>query len=308
MVNFILGTWQIVPSHGFWSGQDIQESESLLSYAIRSNITAFDTAQSYGQGRTEQVLGKILSRFPSKEFTIDTKIMPTTKDPLEVVKISLNRLHTTKINRLYLHWPQTGFDNASFIAKFGVLKKMGIIEKIGLCNAPLDFLKSIVSQLEEKNIVLDCLQMPISLLWTRDLDGLVAFCHEKKIELVSYSPLGMGILSGKYRSANELNDARTSLFCFKDPCKKALDDLLAVLQEIALSYNVSCAQVALAWTASCGVDTVILGARNSNQLKSNVEALSFKLQDAQFLALKKAGDNLAQCSKDICSNIFSYTW
>ncbi len=308
MVNFILGTWQVVPSHGFWSGQNIKESEALLSYAVHSDIRAFDTAQSYGKGQTEQLLGKVLSRFPSVKFDIDTKIMPTTKNPLDVVKTSLNRLRTTKINRLYLHWPKTGFDNASFIAKFGLLKEKGMIEKIGLCNAPLDFLKNTVSSLEKENIRLDCLQMPISLLWTRALDELVAFCREKSIELVSYSPMGMGILSGKYRSANELNDARASLFCFKGPCRKALDNLLEVLKEVASYYNISCAQVALAWTASCGIDTVILGARNQEQLKANVEALSFKLQESHFLALKKAGDCLAQCSKDVCSNIFSYTW
>lgn len=308
MANFILGTWQIVPTNGFWSGQDVQESEFLLSYAVHSNITAFDTAQSYGKGRTEQVLGKILSRFPSKSFEVDTKIMPTTKEPLEVVKTSLNRLRIPKINRLYLHWPKTGFDNISFLEKFENLKKMGMIEKIGLCNAPLDFLQSVVCQLEKENVKLDCVQMPISLLWTRDLDGLVDFCHEKEIELVSYSPLGMGILSGKYSNTNKPNDERSSLFCFKEPCKKALSNLLAVLNEISLSYNVPCSQVALAWTASCGVDTVILGARNREQLKTNVNALSFKLPQTQFLELKKAGDVLAQCSTEVCDNIFSYNW
>ncbi|MBR4476995.1 MAG: aldo/keto reductase, partial [Spirochaetales bacterium] len=65
-----LGTWQVTPSDGFWTDQDPSSGESLLSTAVRLGVTCFDTAQSYGKGRTEQVLGKILRRFPDRKFVV----------------------------------------------------------------------------------------------------------------------------------------------------------------------------------------------------------------------------------------------
>ncbi|MBQ7509157.1 MAG: aldo/keto reductase, partial [Spirochaetales bacterium] len=76
-----LGTWQIAPSDGFWTGQDISESEAVVSAAVRAGIRGFDTARSYGKGKAEQTLSKILRRFPDIPFRVDTKIMPSAKDP-----------------------------------------------------------------------------------------------------------------------------------------------------------------------------------------------------------------------------------
>ncbi len=106
-MEFYLGTWQVAPSDGFWTDQDISESEKVISQAVRMGICGFDTAQSYGKGRSEQTLAKVLRRFrslskpsnvssvskptkpssfskPSKTFQIDTKVMPSTKSVLEI--------------------------------------------------------------------------------------------------------------------------------------------------------------------------------------------------------------------------------
>lgn len=308
MMDFILGTWQYAPSDGFWCNQDPLENERLLSQAVRMGIRSFDTAQSYGKGRTEQLLGKILSRFPNEDFKVDTKIMPTTKDPLDLVRLSLSRLRVQRLNRLYLHWPRTGFNAAMFIERMAKCKDIGLVEKVGICNAPLDYLGNLWKGLEGRSVALDCLQVPVSLLWTRDLDDTLAFCHDHGIEVVAYSPMGMGLLSGKYEKACYLDDARADLFCFKGPCLGAFERLLGTLKEVAFAHNVSCSTIALAWTASCGVNTIILGARSLDQLKANVSALDMHLDEGEFLALKQAGDELATCSRQVCDNIFSYKW
>lgn len=308
MSGFILGTWQCAPSDGFWCNQNPFESERLLGQAVRMGIRFFDTAQSYGKGRTEQLLGKVLSRFPNESFAVDSKIMPTTKEPLELVKLSLSRLKVQRLNRLYLHWPRTGFDAVSFIERMAECKDIGLVEKIGICNAPLEYLGNLWRGLDGKGVALDCLQVPVSLLWTRDLDDTLAFCHDHGIEVVAYSPMGIGLLSGKYEKPEDLGDARTNLFCFKEPCFAAYGRLLETLKEVASAHNVSCSTIALAWTASCGVDFVILGARNKAQLESDISALDMRLDSGEFLELKRAGEELARCSLKVCDNIFSYNW
>lgn len=308
MTNFILGTWQCVPSDGFWNNQDSLESERLIGQAVRKGVVSFDTAQSYGKGRTEQLLGKVLSRFPNESFEVDSKIMPTTKEPLELVKLSLSRLKVQRLNRLYLHWPRTGFDAVSFIERMTECKDIGLVEKIGICNAPLEYLGNLWRGLGGKGVALDCLQVPVSLLWTRDLEDTLAFCKDQGIEVVAYSPMGMGLLSGKYEKAGDLGDARTNLFCFKEPCVGAYGRLLETLKEVALAHNVPCSAIALAWTVSCGVDHVVIGARNVEQLESDISALDIHLDEGEILALKQAGDELAECSRQVCDNIFSYKW
>lgn len=301
MSKIILGTWQTVPSDGFWIDQEPADSEKLLSFAIHQGFTSFDTAQGYGKGRAEQLLGKIMSHFPQKEFEIDTKIMPSAKEPLNLVRQSLSRLRINSLNRLYLHWPRTGFEVDAFIKQMAALKAAGLVKKIGICNTPLEYLKNL-------NAPLDCLQIPISLLWTRDLKETLSYCKEREIEVVAYSPLGMGLLSGKYTASADLKDARANLFCFKEPCYKPFLNLLGTINEIATSKNVSCASVALAWVEASGVEAILLGVRSKEQLLSNVEALKLTLDRTEYETLTKAATELDYESRKICNNIFSYNW
>ncbi|HKM06760.1 MAG TPA: aldo/keto reductase, partial [Sphaerochaeta sp.] len=105
-----LGCWQFGPSFGFWNGQDQSDSVRVLHKALRDNIRHFDTAASYGNGRSEQLLGHQLKRFSKtigrEELTIATKIMPKSPSLVrkDVIK-SLSRLCTPYIDILYLHWP-----------------------------------------------------------------------------------------------------------------------------------------------------------------------------------------------------------
>ncbi len=301
MSKIILGTWQTVPSDGFWTDQEASKSEKLLSFAIHQGFTSFDTAQGYGKGRAEQLLGKVLSHFPSKTFEVDSKIMPSSKEPLELVNQSLSRLRLKSLNRLYLHWPKTGFDVNSFIGKMRDLKDLGLVKKIGISNTPLEYLKNLDTDI-------DCLQIPVSLLWTRDLEETLSYCKEHSIEVISYNALGMGLLSGKYTASSDLTDARASLFCFKEPCYKPFLNLLAVLKEIADARNVSSATVALAWVVSTNVDYILMGVRSQEQLLDNLESLKFTLNCVELEALNKAAYNLDQESRKVCNNLFSYNW
>ena len=326
-MEFYLGTWQVAPSDGFWTDQDISESEKVISQAVRMGICGFDTAQSYGKGRSEQTLAKVLRRFssvtsvssfsnftkptsfikpssfskPSKTFQIDTKVMPSTKSVLEIFKISQTRLSPFSIDCLYLHWPRSGFDHVAFLRQMEDLRAQGLICKVGICNMPLKDLKGVVAS----GIVVDRIQIPLSLLWTRDLAETKAFCKENNIRIAAYSPTGMGLLSGKYKDSSDLSDNRAGMFCFREGCHRQYLELLELLKEISEAHKTSCTKVALAWTASQKPDIILIGARNTEQLKQNLSD-PVSLTETELSDLSAAAQKLDEKSRKLCSNIFSY--
>ena len=298
-----LGTWQVSPSDGFWTNQDPSCGESLLSAAVRLGVTCFDTAQSYGKGRTEQVLGKILRRFPDRKFVVDTKIMPSSKKAIDTMKPSLNSLSDINIDCLYLHWPSSIFDCADYLRQMSEVKESGLCRKVGVCNLPLEVLSEYVSS----GVRIDRIQRPVSLLWSRELTETLAFCRQHGIEVAAYSPTGMGLLSGKYRKSSDLTDARADLFCFDSRCIGAFRDLLSVLGAVAGSHGCSYTAVSLAWVRHMNPDILILGARDTDQLRQNLES-DVRLTDSEISDLDLASHKLDKASQGVCENIFSYKW
>ena len=298
-----LGTWQVTPSDGFWTDQDPSSGESLLSTAVRLGVTCFDTAQSYGKGRTEQVLGKILRRFPDRKFVVDTKIMPSSKKAIDTLKPSLNSLSELNIDCLYLHWPSSIFDCADYLRQMSEIKESGLCKKVGVCNLPLEMLSEYVSS----GVRIDRIQRPVSLLWSRELSETFAFCRQHGIEVAAYSPTGMGLLSGKYQKSSDLTDARADLFCFDSRCIGAFQDLLSVIRADADKHGCSCTAVSLAWVRHKGPDILILGARNQDQLRQNLET-NVSLSESEISDLDLASQKLDEASRTVCENIFSYKW
>lgn len=303
-MDICLGTWQIAPSDGFWQDQDIKRSEEVLTKAVRLGIRHFDSAQSYGKGRSEQTLCKILSRFKDQDFVIDTKIMPSSKNISDILKVSQDRLKGLGIERLYLHWPRTGFDNTALLSAMAELKDNGLVRKIGVCNMGLEELKRIL----DAGIVIDTFQRPLSLLWTRDWEESLEFCHCHGIEVATYSPLGMGLLSGRYRNSYNLPDARSTLFCFDKRCHNEYLKVLDTLSLVASKNNMTMTDASLCYVASKKPDILLLGARSTSQLESNLEALKKSLDEDSLLALDEVSLELDNASRSVCSNIFSYDY
>ena len=133
------------------------------------------------------------------------------------------------------------------------------------------------------------------------------FCREKGIGVAAYSPSGMGLLSGKYRSREDLRDARAGLFCFNGKCIGAYHDLLDLIQETAKNNGTECTDVALSWVKSQNPDIVLLGARNVGQLEHNLSS-RLELTEREFSDLNAAAALLDKAGRDVCDNIFSYDW
>lgn len=294
----VLGTWQAAPSDGFWTKQDTLSSERTIACAVRHGITTFDCAQSYGNGRAEQILSKVLSRYPNRSFFIDTKIMPSSRPVRELVEKSLVRLKRSSLNRLYLHWPSSLFDWEDMLTQMNSLKSEGLIARVGVCNLSLAQLKDLCS-----GIHIDTFQRPFSLLWSREYEETRTFCSEHGIELAVYSPLGAGLLSGKYRTPADFEDStdrRRDFFCFDPSC---IDFFHALLDTPGFSGD-----NALRWTASRKPDLLLLGCRTQDQVEENLRALETPIDPDLSARLTRAADTLAEKAALICDNMFSYNW
>lgn len=300
-----LGCWQFGPSFGFWEDQDQGESVRLLHWALRASIRHFDTASSYGNGTSEQLLGHQIRRFSStinrSDITIATKIMP--KTPALVGKDlqkSLARLCTSYIDILYLHWPSKKADLLGILDTMAELTTTGVIRSLGLSNFPLSLLPSF------KDYPISYVQTPCSLLWTKDKDELLSYCTQQSIALVGYSPLGLGLLSGKYPTAP--SDSRKNLFVFSKRSFPAYQDLYAILEKIAENHQRPMAQIALAWALKQGFDVLLLGARTKAQLQENVASLSCELTKNEHDMLQEASLLLAATLDDDQDNLFGHRW
>ena len=183
------------------------------------------------------------------------------------------------------------------------LKNKGQINKVGICNMPLEDLKKTVSD----GFKPDRIQIPLSLLWTRDISETKAFCMENNIQICAYSPTGMGLLSGKYRESKDLHDARKDMFCFKDNCHKQFLDLLETIKKTADTHKTTCTKVALTWTAAQEPDIILIGARNTEQLQQNLSD-QITLTETELSDLTTAAQKLDEASRSVCTNIFSYRW
>ena len=155
---------------GCWAfGQDLWQQEQsnsikTIHYALRLGIRDFDTAQSYGKGKSEQVLTQQLRRFSNEinrsELSIATKItLPHKTDQIKtLVSRSLKRMELTYLDILYIHWPDSKKELAPYLKELLILKEQKLIKAIGLSNFTLPLLKEAYT-----TTPIDYIQIPLSL-------------------------------------------------------------------------------------------------------------------------------------------------
>ncbi len=296
--DLALGSWQFGPSHGFWTGGSVQASRLTISAAYKAGIRHFDTAPAYGNGLAEQLLGSVLS---GKSVHIDTKFMPKHPSLVEQdVQKSLDRLKTTSINTLYLHWPSSTVDLRPIVQAATRLIERGMIHNLGLSNTPL----SLVQTLQDLPITF--LQVPCSLLWTRGLKEYKQYAKEQGISLVGYSPLGLGLLSGKY--PERPNDRRGDLYVYQEKAYPVYRELLELLSFLANRKGMSMVQLALVWSQNQDFARILIGARSPEQLQPLLETNSFSLDEGEKKLLDEVAGRLQACAPPSWDNLFGHRW
>ena len=280
----IMGTWQTGKS--MWTGIDDAHSEKAIQAAMDAGVTTFDTAEVYGNGHSEKVLGKaignqrnkvqILSKVFSNHLKYDQVITACNR--------SLKNLDTDYLDLYQIHWPPGSFGAKPVPLEETMqalvdLKDQGKIRAIGVSNFSLDQLKE-VSALGP----IDSLQPPYSLLWRHVETDTLAWCWEKGITILAYSPMAQGLLTGKFGPDHqfEKGDHRSSNRLFQPDIYPLVQRALDELRPISASKGITMAQLALAWVVAKPGVCAIAGARNPEQSADNAQAAEVAFSTAEL--------------------------
>jgi aryl-alcohol dehydrogenase-like predicted oxidoreductase len=292
-----LGTWQFTAD---WGEPDVAKCRAVIRRALELGINFFDTAQAYGFGRAEEILGEALAqevKMRRAEIFIATKGgMRITSDGRLVrdstpawlragLEDSLRFLNTDYVDLYQLHWPDP---TIPFSETAGLLRQFveeGKVRYIGVSNFD-------VGQMVEfgKGHELDTLQPPYSLLRRDVAAEILPYCAEHNIGVLVYSALAHGLLGGnlQYDEKFPANDWRSTSPNFEGPAFRKNLGVVQRLKELAKERGCSTAQLAVAWVLShSAVHVAIMGARSPEKLDGTAAAASIRLSPEDLQTIEE---------------------
>ena len=294
-------------AQGFWSvmgGLQQADVNAIIRESFDQGINFFDTANVYSFGQSERLLGQGIKEcgLPRDQIVVATKstgIMDETPNGrgqsryhiFNEVDASLKRLQLDHIDLYQLHGfdPLTPFEET--LSALNDLVRMGKVRTIGLCNmAAWQIMKALGISRQKGWQEFATVQAYYSIAG-RDLEReVVPLIEDQKLGLMVWSPLAGGYLSGKFQRHGEApTGARRSTFDFPPLDKGRAYSCIDVMAPIANLHQVSIAQVALAWLLSKkAVSSIIIGARNADQLKDNIAASKLILSAEDLQSLDQA--------------------
>lgn len=282
----------------FYGGRDDNESISTIHRAIDLGVTLLDTADVYGSGRNEELVGKA-AKGRRKEVIVATKFGNVRKPDGAFIGVngrpdyvrsaceaSLKRLQIPVIDLYYQHRVDPAVPIAETVGAMARLVEEGKVRYIGL------------SEAAEKSVRAANAAYPITALqteyslWSREPeDGLLAACRELGIGFVAYSPLGRGFLTGKIRRFEDLasDDHRRNFPRFQGENFEKNLKLVERIHEITQEKHCQPSQLALAWVLAQGDDIVpIPGTKRRAYLEENLGALNIKLTPPELARINEA--------------------
>jgi len=287
----IMGTWQA--GKEMWAGIDDNESISAIKAAYDAGITTFDTAEVYGNGHSEKIVGKALHNMRGKAV-IATKVFSNHLEYKQVVNSchkSLKNLNTEYIDLYQIHWPPGSFGSKQVpmeetMRALADLKAQGKIRAVGVSNFSLSQLKEAVTR---GNI--ESLQPPFSLFWRQIETDTLPYCLENNITILAYSSMAQGLLTGKFGPNHKFarGDHRFKNRLFQPEHYKRVQTALDQLRPIADGKNITLGQLALAWVISHPGIAAIAGARNAEQAAQNAKAAYVRLSEEELQAMNEIG-------------------
>jgi aryl-alcohol dehydrogenase-like predicted oxidoreductase len=280
-----LGCWALAGGAG-WGDQDEDEAIATIHAALDQGINFLDTAEAYGNGQSEEIVGKaLLGR--RDQAVVATKISPTHTDPAvlrDYCEASLRRLQTDYIDHYIVHWPITTHPVDESLAVLQELEQEGKIRSIGVSN----YGKELLSEVIETDVRIDANQLCYSLLSRAIEYDVLPLCRAHDISVTAYMPLMQGLLTGKFQTIEDVPPFRMRTRHFSgdremsrhgEPgAEKETFAAIDVVRSIAQELGEPMANVALAWViAQPGVASAIAGARRPDQIARNVAAGSLDL-------------------------------
>ena len=306
VTRMCLGCWAI--GGAGWNDVDDAKSVETIRRALDLGINFLDSAEGYGRGHSEEVIGMALEecRGRRESVVIATKVSHSNLEPEKLhnsLDNSLARLKTDYIDLYQVHWPTSKTPVEVPLEEMMKLKEQGKIRAIGVSNFDVPLLERAV-----KVCQLDSLQPPFNMLW-REIDAdILPFCRENSIGIISYSSMAQGLLVGKFMDRASIpDDIRSKNVLFEEGIFEDCVEVAKRVVDLAEKYGKSPAQVAANWVINVdGIASAIVGAKRVDQVEDNVGALGWKLSDEDQQALSDAG--MAVFKKHIEAGATMWGW
>jgi pyridoxine 4-dehydrogenase len=271
------------------------ELKKVFDFAVATSgdsQTLFDTAEVYGFGRSESLIGKFAQSYPVNRVQVATKFAALpwrtkAKDLVDACQKSLDRLGGRPIDLYQIHFPGA-WKNAEYWDGLALAYEQGLVKAVGVSNYGADAVTACHDALAQRGIPLTSNQIQLSLLYRHPIDnGLLDTCRNLNVQVLSYSPLALGLLTGKYSPDRPPPGPRKKVY-ERLVSTPEYGQLLETMQTIADGHNDGTrAQVALNWARAKGT-IPIPGARTLSQVQSNYGALAWDLTKDEIAALDNA--------------------
>lgn len=286
-----LGTWQFGSTEwGYGTEYSESTAQILVRRALELGVNLIDTAEFYGFGKSESVVGNAIHGLRDQVF-IATKLFPIL--PLRSVvvsraKSSARRLQVEEIDLYQLHWPNPLVPITETVKGLKDLMDQGLVRQIGVSNYSLTQWRAAEEALGASII---SNQVHFSLLTRGPEEELLPYAQANDRLIIAYSPLEQGVLSGKYSSKNRPGRMRALKKYFLPANLNRLRPLLEELKRVADSHQASVAQISLAWLISKPNVVAIPGAATVAQLESNVAAADIELSKSELESIDEFADS-----------------
>ena len=284
-----LGTWQFGSREwGYGDRYAGEVAQAIVTRALELGVTLFDTAEIYGFGRSERILGRALGGNRDTVF-LATKIFPV----LPVAPVveqravaSANRLGARTLDLYQVHQANPVIRDGTIMRGMRALQRVGLVGEAGVSNYSLQRWRTAEAALGRRVL---SNQVPYSLVARAPERDLLPYAAAHGRAVLAYSPLAQGLLSGRYTPGNRpANRVRAANPLFLPGNLERAGELLTVLGEVAAAHSATPAQIALAWVIRHPAVAAIPGASSVEQLEHNAAAAEIELTDGQYQDLADA--------------------
>eukprot|EP01018_Ginkgo_biloba_P029515 Gb_22673 [translate_table: standard] len=282
-----------------WDDRKMKAAKAAFNASVDAGITFIDTAEVYGSKVTfgaensEALLGRFIKERKQRD---STDIVVATKfaalpwrlgrgSVISALKDSLKRLDLSSVDLYQLHWPGI-WGNEGYIDGLGDAVEKGLVKAVGVSNYNEKRLRNAYAQLQKRGIPLASNQVNYSLIYRApEENGVKAACDDLGISLIAYSPIGQGVLTGKYTPEKPPSGPRGQIYNKEFLTK--VKPLLERIKEIGGKYGKTSTQVALNWLMAQGNVVPIPGAKTAEQAQEFAGALGWTLTKEEVDELRE---------------------
>jgi aryl-alcohol dehydrogenase-like predicted oxidoreductase len=292
-----IGTWAWGDKL-FWNyGKNYGSAQvrEAFKVALEVGTTFFDTAEVYGFGLSEDLLGQFMQQ-SDRPVQIATKYGPapwrfTAQSVSDALTASLKRLGVERVALYQVHWPFSFFmSQETLMNALADEVKRGRIEAVGISNYSADEMRQAHQLLAARGVRLAVNQVRYSLLSRQiESNGILDTARQLGVTILAYSPLSQGLLTGKYTpdSSETPRDARRIDPRFSKDGLQKIEPVISLLRQLGEKHGRTPAQVALNWLIAQGNVIPIAGAKTAEQVRQNGGALGWRLSDEELAQIEQ---------------------